>query len=163
MIGAYESDTAIWPIMVALSECLCAELTVAELMPDNCFCGIFPGQAAPWDYQNGMAWVRLVSAFPSNTFPVQETTLRGTCQAPIAAEIEVGVLNCAPMITSTGALPTQEQQFESARLQVATMAAARRAITCCDAGLVFLAEYTPLGPEGGLVGGFWRAWIGQEG
>lgn len=160
-IGNYAEDTTIWPLMEALSACLCDELTNSELLPDDCFCGILPGSQVAWDYKNGMAWVRLVNAFPSTTFPVQEQTLRGSCQAPIAAELEVAVLNCAPMMTSQGAPPTQEQQLEASRLQIATMAAVRRAIVCCDVGTLLLGAYTPLGPEG-LVGGAWQVWVGED-
>lgn len=162
MIGNYTDDTLIWPAMEALSACLCAELAVAELLPDDCFCGLMPGSETPFDYSNGMAWVRLVNAFPSNEFPTVESTLRGSCQAPLAAELEIGVLNCAPGITSTGVLPTQEQQFEATRLQIATMAAVRRAIVCCEVDTLLLGSYTPIGPDGGLVGGSWQVWIGQE-
>ena len=160
MIGDYTEDTTIWPAMVALSDCLCTELTVAELLPDDCFCGILPGAQVAWDYGNGMAWVRLVNAFPSATFPVQEQTPRGSCQSPIAAELEVGVLNCAPGISAQGALPTQDDQFEASRLQIATMTAVRRAIMCCDIEALFLGAYTPLGPEG-LVGGTWQVFVAE--
>ena len=160
-IGNYAEDTTIWPAMEALSACLCAELAVSELLPDDCFCGILPGSQVTWDYGNGMAWVRLVNAFPSNTFPVQENTMRGSCQAPLAAELEIGVLNCAPGISSTGVLPTQAEQVEASRLQIATMAAMRRAILCCGVGTLFLGAYTPLGPQG-LVGGAWQIFVGEN-
>lgn len=158
---AYSPDETIWPIMAALSECLCTELTAAELLPSGCFCGVLPGAQASWDYSTGMAWVRLVNAFPSASFPTQDQTLRGSCTSPLAAELEIGVLHCAPPISSTGIFPTQDQQFEAARQQVATMAAVRRAILCCGVGTLFLGDYTPLGPDGGLVGGAWQVWVGE--
>jgi hypothetical protein len=164
MIGEFDSDTTIWPAMVALSACVCEVLEERGLLPDDCFCGILPGSQVSYDYPNGMAWVRLTNAFPSNNFPVQETTLRGSCTAPLAAELEIGMLHCAPMMSSTGIVPGVADQYEATRLQIATMAALRTAITCCtDDFLLILGEYNPIGPEGGLVGGSWQVWIEQEG
>jgi hypothetical protein len=162
MIGDFDNDTTIWPAMVALSACLCETLEERGLLPDDCFCGIVPGSPPSYDFQNGMFWVRLVNAYPSNTFPTQETTLRGSCSAPIAAELEVGGLQCAPMMSSTGAMPGVAEQQEAARLQLATQSAMRTAILCCtDDFPILLGEYTPV-TDGGLVGGTWQVWVGQE-
>lgn len=158
----YVEDTTIWPIMVQLSQCLCEELTARGLMPGDCFCGMFPGDNAVWDYTNGLAYVRLVDSYPSTAFPAANTTPRGSCSAMLAATLEVGLLQCAPAMSGTGVLPTQEEQFEATRLQIAGMRAMQQAIACCDLDLVVLGTYTPQGPQGGLVGGYWQLNVAAE-
>src|SRR5688572_16405444 len=39
----YVEDDVIWPLMVRLRDCLCAELTQSGLLPGDCFCGVLPG------------------------------------------------------------------------------------------------------------------------
>lgn len=158
----YEEDDVIWPLMVQLQQCLCETLTARGLMPGDCFCGIFPGDSAPWDYSEGMAWVRLVDSYPSTTFPTANSTPRASCEAMLVATLEVGLLQCAPISGPDGSPPTQEQQIESARLQAAGMRAMQQAIACCDLELVVLGAYTPQGPQGGLVGGSWQINVGAE-
>lgn len=159
----YDEDTQIWPLLVRLRDCLCETLTARGLMPGDCFCGIVPGQQVAWDYQTGMAWVRLESVVPSAVFPNQSFELNN-CGTTLAAEIEIGVLQCAPMPGADGSPPDQLQKFESARLQLATMAAMRAAILCCadddDLDLI-LGDYEPQGPNGGLVGGVWNLSVGR--
>lgn len=158
----YKEDTSIWPIMEDLSNCLCAVLEDRGLLPDKCFCGILPGDITVQEYPNGMSWVRLTSAFQSTAFPAQDMDM-SPCGKPLAADIEVGVLHCAPKISAGKVLPTADEQWESARLQVATMDAMRYAITCCmdnDVVDIALGIYTPVGPNGGLVGGTWNVNVG---
>jgi hypothetical protein len=159
----YTPDTTVWPLLVELKECLCQELTTAELLPGDCFCGILPGSDVPYDYNNGMAWVRLTGANPSRTFPNTAVYTTG-CGAPLAFGVEVGALACIPGLAPGGAFPTTEVRQEAASIQIATMQAMRRAITCCmPKGLeILLQSYTPIGPEGGLVGGTWTASISEE-
>lgn len=159
----YQEDTEIWPLITALHQCLCDTLDERGLMPGDCFCGVLPGETTVWDYQDGMAWVRLASTVPSTVFPSQDFSLNN-CGKTLAAEIEVGVLHCAPRIGADKAPPTEVEQFEAARRQVATMAAMRSAILCCqelNEGDMVLGDYSPLGPNGGLVGGSWTVNVGR--
>lgn len=158
----YVEDDAIWPLMVQLQQCLCETLSERGLMPGDCFCGMFPGDNAVWDYSDGLAWVRLVDVYPSTVFPSANTTPRVSCSAMLAATLEVGLLQCAPGMGGDGSLPTQEQQFEATRLQMAGMRAIQQAIACCDIELMVLGTYTPQGPQGGLVGGYWQLNVGVE-
>lgn len=159
----YTPDTRVWPILVELKDCLCQELTNSELLPSDCFCGIVPGEEVPYDYGKGMAWVRLTGANPSRTFPNTAVYTTG-CGAPLAFGVEVGAIACIPGLSPTGGFPTAEVREEAARVQVTTMQAMRRAITCClPKGLeVVLQNYVPVGPEGGVVGGTWTAAISEE-
>ena len=159
----YTPDTTVWPLLVELKDCLCQELTDAELKPSDCFCGIVPGADVPYDYDNGMAWVRLTGANPSRTFPNTAVFSNG-CGAPLAFGVEVGSLSCIPGLSPGGGFPTDDVREEAARVQITTMQAMRRAITCCmPRGLeILLQGYIPVGPDGGLVGGIWTASISEE-
>lgn len=157
----YVEDDAIWPLMVQMQQCLCETLTERGLMPGDCFCGILPGEQATWDYSDGLAYVRLVDAYPSTVFPTANATPSVSCSAMLVATLEVGLLQCLP-INADGRPLTQEQSTEVARLQIAGMRALQQAIACCDLPLVVLGSYTPQGPQGGLVGGFWQINVGAE-
>jgi hypothetical protein len=153
----------VWPAMTSLISCLCQEVTASGL-PELCFCGLLPGENVPGDYvteDGGMGWVRLVSAYPSVVFPGQDST--ATCVSPLAFELEIGLLYCAPVIDQFGEPPSVVSQFEATRVQTAAMAAMRRALVCClrpgvDA---VLGAYTPMGPEGQVVGGTWQVFVSE--
>lgn len=153
-------DLAVWPTMTAIAECLCTEL-IASGLPPTCLCGVLPGEAIDASYvttSEGMAWVRLANAFPYTVFP--NANLAGNpCVMPLAYELEIGALWCAPVARdSRGNPPTVEDQYATTQIQVAAMAAMHRAIVCClpyERAQVAMGQYTPSGPEGGVVGGVW--------
>ncbi len=158
-------DTGVWPTMAKIAGCLCTELSLAGL-PETCFCGVLPGDEAPWDYVSedaGMAYVRLVSAYLSQAFPAQQT-LPG-CGADLAYELEIGVLYCTPVFEDDrGDPPSVAVMLDATRTQTAAMAAMYRAFSCCP-GLndkdVMVGAYTPVGPQGGAVGGTWQIWVAE--
>jgi hypothetical protein len=154
-------DSDFFPKLVAISQCLCAEITVRGL-PETCFCGVIHGAAIPADYcesglqGNGMAWARLVS--------ITEVQSQGQdpqasfCGSPLEAVIEVGILRCALGLSESGMPPTVEQHMEAARLAAADMAASLAAIRCCvNKRDVRVLAWQPMGPDGGCVGGAWTA------
>lgn len=156
-------DTLVWPALQALVSCLCQEVTASGL-PALCFCGLLPGEQPAGDYVSeagGMAWVRVVSAYPSTTFPAQDST--AVCGSSLAFEIEMGVAYCTPVMSDLGDPPDVASQYEAVMVQMAAMAAMRRALICClstqrDA---VLGAYSPIGPEGGIVGGTWQVWLAE--
>lgn len=151
----YVDDDTIWPLMVMLSQCLCEELTKRGLMPGDCFCGVVPGAVLVHDYAEGEAWVRLVNMYPTTTFP-QIDTRATNCTANLAATLEVGVMQCAPGVSASKKIPTQQDKFEQTRLQMATMRAMHQAIVCCGIEDKVLGQYNPSGPQGLQVGGTWN-------
>lgn len=127
-----------------------------------CFIGIMHGQVAPADYgADGMAWVRLMGSYSSTDFPSPDNGLG--CVAPLATDLEVGVLRCAPSPNKMSrTMPTVSEQEESARVATADMMAMRRAINCCFGKNgqvrfrdVAMGSYSPVGPMGGVSGGQW--------
>lgn len=166
---AVTDDTAFWPKLLGLSQCLATELAAAGL-PDLCFLGIVPGEVVIADYCSGnctnrcgMGWVRLVAV---NEMPsgLQDVTGYSPCGAELEAQVEVGVMRCAPML-SKDTLPTVEDQLNAARIQYADMAAMLKAIRCCFASNkdVKISTYQPIGPDGDCIGGRWLAAIAEHG
>lgn len=151
----YPSTTG--DLLMSLAECLCTTLK-EEGLPDVCFCGLLPGQQ-PYDLagtecDQGQAWVRLVSAYPSQRVGVPDTT-PGNCNSGLGYTVEVGVLRNFP-ITSE---PLEDPEILStSTLVIADMEAVRKAIICCSvlsSKDYSLGPWTPFGPLYGLVGGSW--------
>lgn len=158
-------DTIAWPSLVALAECLQEQIRIAEV-PDPQFVGIMPGRLVPHDYCGtagcgGMAYVRLVSTFPSvNGVTPNPTPLPNS---PLAFNVVVGIIRCAPQPSSRGIPPGVSDQFEAARLQTADMEVLYRTLECClrdQKGAV--GSYTPIGPDGGCLGGEWGATFPED-
>jgi hypothetical protein len=161
-------DTRIWPLATQLASCLCAELTAAG-GPEPCFCGVLAGDSVAFDYCSpcegnacGMAWVRLAAVAPLQS-AVGNTIAIGRCSPSLVATFEVGVLRCAPTLTEDGGLPSMADQLDAAELQASDMAAAGRAAACCftDGRLVIVGAWTPVGPQGGCLGGSWTVTVGE--
>lgn len=145
--------------MAELVECLCQEVGA-----DVCYCGPYFGGDTPFDYCSecdgglcGQAWVRLVSVYPSATFPTQD--LSGNCTMPLAYEWEIGVARCAPTIGDDGSAPSRDENLEATVQQYTDMVAMRRAIACCFASQdidYILGPYSPAPVLGGCLAGTWQ-------
>jgi hypothetical protein len=159
------TDKSIWPAITALTSCLCQQIDLRGL-PPVCICTPLPGEVLATDYVTedaGMAWVRLESAWPSTAFPNQAVG-SSSCKAPLAFALEIGIAYCAPMPASDGTPPDLASQFESVELQMAAMAAMRAAIECCmpaSTADYAIGMYSPMGPEGGVVGGTWSMFLAE--
>lgn len=163
-------DNVVFSQMAEIAECLCAKLA-ANGLPTVCFCGIIAG-ALPYDATGvgegcesddpddnvgcGQAWVRLVSAYPSTQVGVADV-IPGNCTKGFGYDIEIGVMRCIRIEELGGALPADEM-LAAVQLQIADMLTMQQALMCCsafDTEDFVLGQYTPIGPEGGLVGGSW--------
>jgi hypothetical protein len=144
-----------------IAACVCAQIEVDGL-PATCFCGILPGAEVALDYAGdcadgvcGMAWVRLIGVYPSSVIgtPSEQP---GNCSHLIGMDVELGIVRCASMPDDEGNPPAPADLQADAALQVADAMALRKAATCCAPERDFiLGAYIPVGPAGGLVGGFW--------
>ena len=147
----------------ALMACVC-ELLEADGAGPVCWCGFYPGAEVSWDYCGecaggscGMAYARIMEAFQSSNFPNPEDSA-AKCQSPLAVGLVVGALRCMPM-AEDGSLPDPDAVMETSIGVIADMTAMLEAIACCDMGEYALGQYTPLGPQGGCVGGEWTLWV----
>lgn len=165
-VATFREDEFLYPKMIELSACLCTEIEASGL-PGVCSCGPIVGTLV-LDYCSnckekgcsGQAWVRLVDAFPSIDFP-SPVSQPQNCNAPMAYMIEVGIVRCKPLGTNTQLRgfvpPTIEQNVDALRLQLADLAALRRAIQCCfgngDTTYV-MGNYAAAPPDGDCLGGY---------
>lgn len=156
------TPTSLGIALVDLADCVCAQLALTGAGP-TCWCGLYPGALASWEYCGecsgevcGMGWVRFAGAFPYDVFPVPSIDER--CAKPVAWMIEVGAMRCMPQ-PSDGSLPSPAEMSEVALGQMLDAQALYTAMKCCDTVEVAVAEYVPLGPEGGCVGGSWRGFV----
>ena len=157
----YRADTLIMPALEKLHACFCAELTASGL-DVKCECVMLPGigdVAAEPAPGTGFAWVGVTGVAPYSSFPVPDLTLANSAR-PLVATVVIGVIRCIE-VSRNG--PTSTEQALSLDKQMADMAAMRRAVICCtdDSRDMVLGTYQPIGPEGGIYGGFWDVHIGQ--
>lgn len=140
-----------------LATCLCAQITT-DGSPETCFCGVIAGEDVAQDYTSdcddacGMAWVRLATAGPVTGINVVSEK-RNNCDSTLGFDVEVGIIRCA-ILGENGEPPTVEDHLAMAIQQMNDMETMRRAIMCCD-GDKILGLYTPVGPLGAVLGGFW--------
>jgi len=147
-----------------LAECLCAQIK-SDALPDVCFCGLVNGEQAAFDYagqdcgdQCGMAWVRLITIYPSVSLG-EPSIEADNCGKLLGFDVEVGIVRCVSVPDEEGNPPTPGMLLADTELQVADALTMRRAILCCVSSSkdVRLGIYTPIGPSGGLGGGMWTA------
>lgn len=168
---------AISPLLSELVACLCAELENTVSGP-VCRCCMVHGQQAvidaccndggcadcpsgsPCEQQGGggQAWVRLDSAFPSDSFPSPRT---GSFDCPPgfwAMTVELGVARCACLPDDNGKPPSCDCLEREVLRAMSDRAAMLNAIYCCFMSneaceRVSVGQYTPLRTQGGCMGG----------
>lgn len=166
-------DNRVFAQMADLAQCLCAKIVENEL-PKVCWCGLMAGGllydamgvgSECFDDDNnaiedadgcGQAWVRLTTGYPSGNVGVADLT-PGNCNKGLGIDIEIGITRCFPIIESGGNV-TEDVMLGAVQLQIADMLTMQQAILCCtsvDREDVVVGQYTPMGPEGGVVGGSW--------
>lgn len=150
----------IFTVLEELADCLCTQIKTDGLL-DPCFCGVVPGTAVVYGYaedcdKGGVAWVRLENIYPSVSVGQQQIDLNN-CSGGLGFDVEVGILRPMPLGDEYGNMPASDLLTSTTSLQVADAITMRKAIVCCmqDRGWI-LGAYTPMGPEGGVVGGAWN-------
>jgi hypothetical protein len=151
-----QEDTLLYPRLFDLTRCLCQEITDSGL-PDVCSCTIVPGTQATADgtygceNTSGLAWVRLAGIVSRQG--AQQVT---SCVQQMTASVEMGVIR-SMAVPENGEPLSEAELLAASQLQLADMAAMMRAF-CCWTKLDHegqLLQYTPVGPQGGTVGGTW--------
>jgi hypothetical protein len=139
-----------------LTACLCSE--VAEDDSTMCFCIPIPGQFVGQAYLGGaadIAWVRLVTTFPSN-IPGQQLNIPAAQVFGTTYLVEMGVMRCWNIKRTN--TPTPEQLMAAWRQQMVDLGAMQRALQCCtgkswDPNQYVVGNYQPIGPDGDMIGG----------
>jgi hypothetical protein len=149
-------------LMTELAACLCAQIE-SEGLTRPCFCGVVPGQQVVADFMpdcfggedalDGMAFVRLATAYPAFAPGIIVEEPAESVIAGLGVDIEIGILRSVPL-QDDGLDEAQSADLVTAQLD--DMLAIRKAIVCCvqlERADFILNQYTPFGPLGGVVGG----------
>lgn len=153
-----DSCDLLWPWLEILKDCVCLSLE-SSLGGPVCRCLFVAGQQAAWDNCcQGQAWIRVVSVFPSQNFPSPDGGRFRCDHSAMAAQLEIGVIRCAPTFDEQGNPPSVEAMEESFRVVHSDRARVMRAVKCCfqaesQCEEVNVGTWTPLGESGGCVGG----------
>ena len=150
--------TVLSVMLEQLATCLCGKITELDL-PAPCYCGVLPGAGVAVDTGecldgDGMAYVRLVNTYPSET-PGVQLTRPGNCGVSLGFDLEVGMWRNYP-IDELGNPIGEVDNLAVSRLQMADLDAMMKAISCgcwLDPADYVVGQYAPAGPMGGMVGG----------
>ncbi|UDL15405.1 hypothetical protein SEA_PEPE25_30 [Microbacterium phage Pepe25] len=151
-----DDDTKIYPVLAELSACLCNQIE-----GESCFCGIIVGNDIPLEYagldcDTQVAYVRLISAYPSVDFPEQDAT--ASCVSLMAYSVAVGIVRVWDNAEQDGSPREAKDVIELSRLMLSDMAKIRRTIQCCFGDKFedieyIVGAYTPLSGVQGVAGG----------
>jgi hypothetical protein len=158
-------------LAVVLQE-LSAGLDEAGMLDSMCALTVFPGNAVPVDYIGSdgscgaMGWVRHVSSAPTVRFPAADVSI-DNCTYTLAHLLEVGIIRPSPIPESDGQtveLPDDLAHLGAALELADDMILMKNAIARAAKSIdfVILGSYTPIGPEGGAVGGSWSLTVGDD-
>lgn len=110
-----------------------------------------PGAEVAWDTRCGQLWALAATVTPQYG--------RGDCGIEmIRATVQVGVLRCVGMIDDRGLPPTPERMGDDETVIIADMTVIARTLECASFDRVQASQlqgWTPVGPDGGVAGGYW--------
>lgn len=143
------------------------ELERAGTRKDLCELLLLHGDMVVIDYADcgGMGYVRLVTANPTEQFPTPAPA--ASCASSMAYSMEVGIVRTAPGMGRSGGkptTPTADEQGAATSLALEDMEVMLRALKVIESEVYefTLGSYTPMGPAGGGLGGFWSFTVGDE-
>lgn len=155
-------------MLAELLEQLTAQIKAKDREDRYCSITIQPGNAVVFDFGDegceGMAWVRLVAANPTVAFPTADTSMNN-CVQLLAFVVEVGMIGPAPKIEDqfgTFVVPEDTELFEASMRQAEELQMMYAAIRSADIPQKVVGDYTPQGPEGGVMGGTWTLTVGGD-
>lgn len=152
----------------------CAKALLAQTaFGPVCSASISPGEQVAWDRVGtcepngyggeencGQLYLRPAGAYHSEIFPIEST--QRTCKLPLAYTFELGILRCFP-VPDIEDDPTSDEMMTDWGLScMEDQAALYQALLCCGTprfGDVAVVDWEPVGPQGGVIGGFWTIQI----
>lgn len=154
-------DPVVMPVAEILLDCLSAEIAKVPTPPAQVCLRLGASvdlllSTTRDECCEGLAWVRLVSFYPSREFPEQDL-LYQNCPSQWAVVFELGVARCAPRPSATE-LPDCDTWTLLASDIMDDAAAMRRVATCCFPESypdkpVLAGLWEPITTEGGCAGG----------
>lgn len=116
------------------------------------------GAQVAWDdCCDGQLWARLVTLEPGEPVGGRNSGARmsGPCgYTHYFASVELGIVRCALVLDDQGTAPNAADLTAEGLAGLADMGALLEAIKCFPATRS-ISRWTPTGPQGGCVGGFW--------
>lgn len=142
--------------LVAVRNCLCDALSTSSVPP--AICCITAGRPVIVECCQGIAWVRMVNAYPTTAFPSQDRTPSNCVPPAWALVVEVGVARCVPQPCGELSPACCETELDVAMLLLEDFAAIRRMVTCClppeiRPDEIVAGAWTVTDPEAGCVSG----------
>jgi hypothetical protein len=149
---------------IAESLLSCVESRLALYDAGVCRSFVAPGNPPAWDAccecgeGEGMAWVQIAEVFPTDNFPLPQSAAMRCVPAGQGVQLSIGILRCAAVLDDQGRAPSSERLTSDAAKVARDRAIVSEAIRCCyledaDPGTYVIGSWTPLGPNGGCVGG----------
>lgn len=156
-------------LLAELLESLTRKIKAAGKEDDYCSITVQPGSMAVYDFGpesdcGGTAWVRLVTANPTASFPTASADVNN-CVNYLAYVMEMGCIFPAPSMTDTlGSfiLPTDEELFDASMRQMDEMQMMYDAMRSASIPEMIVGDYAPVGPDGGLMGGTWTVTVSGD-
>lgn len=154
-------------MLAELLECLTAEIKAKGREDRYCSITVQPGNAVVFDFADecaGTAWIRMVSANPTVSFPTPATSV-DNCVQTLAFTVEVGMIGPAPQLDDTLGefiVPDDVEMFEASMRQLEELQMMYDAIRKADIPEKVIGDYAPQGPEGGVMGGTWTVVVGGD-
>jgi hypothetical protein len=147
-------------VLAALLESLTAQIRAAGKEEDYCSLTVQPGNAVTFDFGpesgcGGIAWTRLAAASPA--------VGSNGCIMWMTYTIEVGMVGPVPGLDYSEmggyTVPTDEELFDAASRQSDEMMMLIAALNAADVEGLTIGDYSPSGPEGGVLGGYFTVTV----
>lgn len=147
-------------VLAELLEALTAQIRAAGKEDDYCSITVQPGTAVSFDFGpesgcGGIAWTRLVASTP--------TVGGNKCIQWMTHTIEVGMVGPVPGLDYSEiggyTVPEDTELFDAAQRQSDEMVMMIDALNSVDIDDLTIGAYSPQGPEGGVLGGFFTVTV----
>lgn len=143
------------------------EACIAERFGELCGWGVIAGDQPSLDFcggcdggKCGQWWIAVQGIFPFTRFPDPDEA--ANCATELAITVQVGIVRCFP-VPEDGSAPTHEQHAEAFAEQMADALALHAAAVCCPSGHeVAVGSWSPIGPDGGCLGGTWSLRVAKR-
>jgi hypothetical protein len=119
----------IWNLLEELRVCVCLALDETECLCP-CYTMVAVGDVIIDNCCEGFLYVTADRIYPTESFPVQDTG-PVACSNPLAVDITVGILRCAPIMTENGDFPTPQEISDAAKITYTDAFVATTALICC--------------------------------
>jgi hypothetical protein len=145
-------------LLIGLLDCVCTALNASTSLC-KCPCRKFinVGETV-WDQccPDGQLWASIERIFTYKTFPIAASNPEG-CQTPLAADVVIGLIRCAPTMGNNGEAPTPDELTNAAIEFYADAQTVYQGLICCLIPTRKCQEFAMgqqrfIGPRGGCVG-----------